>query len=109
MSAADILRRMVEKLDAAGVPHMVAGSFASTYHGVPRSTQDVDIVVDPTPAALDDFLSSLPDTEYYVDADVARDALTRRSQFNVIEPSGARRGGNPGRGAPAARAPWCGA
>ena len=37
-------------LDAAAVPYMVAGSFASTLHGRPRSTQDVDIVIDPTDA-----------------------------------------------------------
>ncbi len=85
MSVGDLLRRLVEKLDAAGVPHMVAGSFASTYHGVPRSTQDVDIVVDPTPASLGALLAALPVDDYYFDADAARDALRRRSQFNLID------------------------
>jgi hypothetical protein len=85
MSAGELLTRLVTKLDAAGVPHMVAGSFASTYHGVPRATQDIDLVVDPMPAALSAFIVSLPEDEYYVDADVARDALRRHSQFNVID------------------------
>ena len=85
MSVGDLLRRLVEKLDAAGVPHMVAGSFASTYHGVPRSTQDVDVVIDPNPSGLTALLSSLPENDYYVDADTARDALKRRSQFNLID------------------------
>jgi hypothetical protein len=85
VSVSDLLRRLVEKLDAAGVPYMVAGSFASTYHGVPRSTQDIDVVIDPTPSSLDTFLASLPEDDYYVDADTARDALRRRSQFNLID------------------------
>jgi hypothetical protein len=85
VSVGDLLRRLVEKLDAAGVPHMVAGSFASTYHGVPRATQDIDVVIDPTPTSLDALLASLPEDEYYVDADAAHDALKRRSQFNLID------------------------
>jgi hypothetical protein len=85
MSAGELLQRFVAKLDAANIPHMVAGSFASTYHGVPRTTQDIDIVIAPTPAALSTFLSSLPVDDYYVDSDVAREALRRRSLFNVID------------------------
>ncbi len=64
---------------------MVAGSFASTYHGVPRSTQDIDVVIDPTPSSLEVFLASLPEEDYYVDADAAREAFRRRSQFNLID------------------------
>ncbi|MCX5745125.1 MAG: hypothetical protein NT062_21780 [Proteobacteria bacterium] len=35
--SADFLGRIVVALDAAEVPHMVVGSFASTFHGVPRA------------------------------------------------------------------------
>lgn len=85
MSAGDFLARLVVLLDAAGIPYMVAGSFASTFHGVARATQDLDLVVDPTGAALDAFLAALDPDGYYVDPDTARDALRRRSQFNVID------------------------
>lgn len=80
-----LLRRLVQQLDEANIPHMVAGSFASTFHGVPRSTQHIDIVIDPGPAALESFVTSLSTDDYYVDTDAARDALRRRSQFNVID------------------------
>jgi hypothetical protein len=43
--AGDFLARLSAKLSAAGVPHMV-GSFASSFHGVPRSSQDLDLVID---------------------------------------------------------------
>ncbi len=46
MSSGSALARIVASLDAAGIPHMVAGSFASTFHGEPRTTHDVDIVID---------------------------------------------------------------
>jgi len=83
--AGDFLARLSAKLAAAGIRHMVVGSFASSFHGVPRSSQDLDLVVDPDVSSLQRFLSSLPATEYYADADAALDALRRRSQFNVID------------------------
>jgi hypothetical protein len=48
---------------------MIAGSFASTTHGVPRTTQDLDLVIDPPDlAALDALVASMPVDAYYVDA-----------------------------------------
>jgi len=79
------LRRVVEALDASGAKHMVVGSFASTFHGEPRTTRDIDIVVEAGPEEIDRFLASLPDSKWYADADAARDALKRRSMFNVID------------------------
>lgn len=81
-----LLERLVTILDGAGVPFMIAGSFASAAHGLPRTTQDVDIVIDPpTPAALDALLRAMPPDHYYVDAHTAHDALRRRSMFNVVD------------------------
>jgi hypothetical protein len=80
-----LLAAIVAKLDAIGIPHMVVGSFASTVHGEPRSTHDLDLVIDPSPEELELLLASLDPERYYVDPAVARDALRRRSMFNVIE------------------------
>jgi hypothetical protein len=80
-----LLERIVPAMQRANVPFMIAGSFASAAHGLPRSTQDLDIVIDPSPEALESLLSQLPLDTYYVDADVARDALRRRGMFNVID------------------------
>jgi hypothetical protein len=81
----DLLERIVPALNRANVPFMVAGSFASAAHGLPRSTNGLDIVIDPTHEALDSLLEQLPAELYYVDADIAREALRRRSMFNVID------------------------
>ncbi len=79
------LARLVAALDGAGIPHMIAGSFASTLHGVPRTTQDIDVVIDPTRSSLETLLTSLPAAAYYVSGEAARDALARRGMFNVID------------------------
>jgi hypothetical protein len=42
----EIVARVVALLEQAGVTYMVAGSFASNLHGIPRMTQDADVVID---------------------------------------------------------------
>lgn len=80
-----LLDRIIAKLEGAGVPYMVTGSVASSYHGRPRTTHDIDIVIDPAPSALRAFVESLLADGYYVDLASAMEALARRRQFNVIE------------------------
>ncbi|MBX3158422.1 MAG: hypothetical protein KF773_20805 [Deltaproteobacteria bacterium] len=79
------LRAITDLLDRAAIPYMVVGSFAAMAHGVPRTTHDLDIVIDPSATSLDHFLRELDPESFYVDADVARDAFRRRSMFNVID------------------------
>lgn len=85
MIAGDSLRTIATLLESLAIPYMVVGSFASAIHGEPRSTQDLDIVIDPTHDQLEDLLAALDPDRFYVDHDVARDALRRRSMFNVID------------------------
>ena len=85
MTAADLFGRMVARLEAAGIPYMLTGSFASAYHGRPRATQDIDIVIAPSPAQIRSLIAALPPTEYYADEAAALDALRQESQFNVID------------------------
>ena len=80
-----LLRTIVAVLEAARIPHMVVGSFASTAHGEPRTTRDLDLVIDPTPDQLNELIGALDPERFYVDPDVAHDALRRRSMFNIIE------------------------
>lgn len=81
-----LLERLVRLLDDAGVPFMIAGSFASAAHGMPRTTQDVDVVIDPPSAeALEELIRAMQSETYYVDADTARDAMRRRAMFNVVD------------------------
>jgi len=64
---------------------MLTGSFASAYHGSPRSTQDIDLVIASTPAQLRAFVGGLPRGEYYADLDAALEAQKRESMFNIID------------------------
>jgi hypothetical protein len=85
MSALEVFRRITAALDQAGIPYMLTGSFASAYYGAPRSTQDIDLVIEATPAQLRAFVQSLPSGEYYANLTAALEAHKRQSLFNVID------------------------
>jgi hypothetical protein len=79
---AAFLLRLTTALDEAGIPHMLTGSFASSLHGSPRATQDIDLVIDPTFQSLARLLEALGGADMYLDADVAREEHRRRGQFD---------------------------
>lgn len=85
MSVPEVFQRITAALNQAGIAYMLSGSFASAYYGAPRSTQDIDLVIEATPAQLRAFVQSLPSNEYYSDVDAALEACKRRSLFNVID------------------------
>jgi hypothetical protein len=85
MTAADLFGRIVARLEQAGIPYMLTGSFASAYHGRPRATQDIDFVIAASPDQILALLRSLPPAEYYADEAAALEAEQQESQFNVID------------------------
>ena len=86
MTLAELLADMVRRLEDGHIPYMVTGSTASAYYGEPRATRDLDIVIDPSPEALDALVDGLLADHMYVDRDAASTALRERTQFNVIGP-----------------------
>ena len=86
MSLADFLRKVVEALDAAGVPYMLTGSLAAAFYAVPRATQDIDLVIEAEERQVGELVASLLSAGWYVDRDAAQEALRLRGQFNAIEP-----------------------
>lgn len=82
-SPTDVLRRVVGILEALGIPYMVGGSFASSIHGIPRMTQDVDLVVDMSREHVVRFAQEL-EGDWYFSVDAIEEAITNRSSFNII-------------------------
>jgi len=54
-----ITLRVVEALEACGIPFLLSGSFASNYYGIPRSTRDADFVLQSERAVGPDFAEQL--------------------------------------------------
>ncbi|MFH1609633.1 MAG: DUF6036 family nucleotidyltransferase [Candidatus Bipolaricaulota bacterium] len=83
MTSAEVVRIALTRLNTAGIPYMVVGSLASSFHGVPRTTQDADVVIVPSSEALTEFLQSM-EQDFYVPRGAAAVALQKRGMFNVV-------------------------
>jgi hypothetical protein len=78
-----ITLQIVQVFDRLNFPYFVGGSLASSLHGVPRATQDVDIVTDIKIEHIPQFVKAF-ESEFYIDADMIRDAIQHRTSFNII-------------------------
>jgi hypothetical protein len=85
MSQQELLRRVVQALDDAGIAYMVTGSVVSSLQGEPRSTHDIDLVVDVKSNMTNKLVESFPPPDFYLDEDTIIEAISNQSMFNLIE------------------------
>jgi hypothetical protein len=78
-----VMLRVAAELERLGVEYLVGGSLASSVHGLPRTTQDVDMVASIAGRHVRDLVSAL-EQEFYIDAEMISDAIRRRASFNII-------------------------
>ena len=65
------------------IRHYVGGSVASSFHGAARSTMDVDLVCEFAADQIEAFVACF-DADFYVSESAIRDAVHRKSCFNLI-------------------------
>jgi len=80
IAALDTVIQCFEKL---GIAYYIGGSVASSAYGIARATMDVDLVADVQIHQADDLVIAL-EKDYYVDAGMIRDAIHKRTSFNLI-------------------------
>ena len=78
-----VLKLVTSRLEGAGFAYMVTGSVAVSFYAQPRMTRDVDLVVELQPSDAE-RLVDLFGEEFSCDADRIRDAIARKSIFNLI-------------------------
>jgi hypothetical protein len=78
-----VVARIARAFDDLAIRYVVGGSLASSLYGIPRATQDADLVAQIELPQVDVFASALAG-EFYIDAAMIRDAIRRRASFNVV-------------------------
>jgi hypothetical protein len=78
-----ITHRIAQEFERLGIQYLIGGSLASSLHGIPRATNDVDMIAAITYDHIPLLVKAL-ETEFYIDADMIRDAIGRQSSFNII-------------------------
>jgi hypothetical protein len=74
---------VIDVLEKWNIPYVVVGSLASTLHGTTRSTLDSDLVVKLNESEVPLLISPLQDA-FYVDENMALNAIRNKSSFNLI-------------------------
>ena len=84
MSQQELLRKVVETLVKANIDYMVTGSIASSLQGEPRSSIDIDFIIDIKKPSVKKLINAFPAPEYYLDEESIIDAMSKKSMFNLI-------------------------
>lgn len=78
------LLRLSRAFEAVGIEYAVVGSVASSYHGEPRGTQDIDIVAKLYRSDVAALAKEFPEEEFYCDRDMMIESTKSRQPFNII-------------------------
>jgi hypothetical protein len=78
-----VVARLAEIFDHLGIPYFVGGSLASSLHGIPRASNDVDVAAVVKPAHVQKLIRALED-EFYVAEEFIVEAIRDLGSFNVI-------------------------
>jgi hypothetical protein len=69
-----VTQLIAKVFDRLQIPYFVGGSLASSLHGIPRATQDVDMVAGLKPQHEAPFVKALH-AAFYIDADMIQEAI----------------------------------
>ena len=85
MSQQELLKKVIQVLNQAGIQYMITGSIVSSLQGEPRSTHDIDMVIAIEKSVAKRFLEAFPPPDFYLNEDNVLDAIKRQSMFNLID------------------------
>lgn len=74
---------VVKAFNQLRILYYIGGSIASSVYGMPRATQDIDLVVDLKPQQIR-FLVERLESAYYIDEEIMVKALDQGTSFNLI-------------------------
>ena len=85
MSQQELLATVACELESAGIEYMLTGSFASSLHGEPRATHDVDLVVAIDAPVSNILIRAFSSPDYYLSDSAVLEAIRLRTMFNLID------------------------
>jgi hypothetical protein len=72
-----------DRLEAAGIPYMITGSFAMAVYAIPRMTRDIDLVVSLEEAQVAAFVTAFAE-DCYLERAAVEEAIAGQGMFNAI-------------------------
>ena len=83
MDLVSLLKIVTKKLDKANIAYMVSGGLAVSFWGFPRTTHDIDIVIEAREKDKDKIIKLFKE-DFYISSEAVEDAIKERFTFNII-------------------------
>jgi len=80
----ELLIDCLQRLNRVGIPYMLTGSMVSNFWGIPRSTHDLDFVIQLPEASIPALLAEF-ESDLMLDEESVRNAFKPPYQFNAID------------------------
>jgi hypothetical protein len=84
MNEQELLADCLRRLNRSGVTYYLTGSMASNYWGIPRTTHDLDFVVQLPPSEVPRIVQEFSG-DFYIEEAAVRAAYQPPHQFNAID------------------------
>ena len=81
----NFLKKLINYFDTYNIKYMLSGSVAMSLYTEPRFTRDFDFVVHLRISDIENLVNYFKD-DYYCDSDAVKEAIKRKSMFNIIDP-----------------------
>ena len=75
--------KVIEVLESLNMPYVIGGSVATMVLGIPRLTNDTDLIVDFKREHLEPFVLAL-EKEFYIELAAVEQAIGRKGNFNLL-------------------------
>ena len=85
MSQQQLLSLVAKRLNELEIRCMLTGSMASSLQGVPRSTHDVDLLVEMNLSQVDRLASQFPGPDFYLSLPAMKEAIQKKRMFNLLD------------------------
>lgn len=80
-----LLAHVLSVLEQCSIEYMVTGSVASSLQGEPRTSHDIDIVVNLLPASIPSLVHAFSSPQFYLSAESITEAIKQEGSFNLID------------------------
>jgi len=84
MTEQELLKDCLTRLNRLEIAYMVTGSMASNYWGIPRTTHDLDFVIQLPPGSIPALVQAFKG-DFFIDEQAVRAAYRPPYQFNAID------------------------
>lgn len=82
MDLVSLLKIVKKRLDKTKIPYMLSSGLAVSFWGFPRTTHDIDIVIEAKKEDKDKIVK-LFEKDFYISPKAVQEAIKRRFTFNL--------------------------